>query len=72
MRNPFRIALVVLGGVLIVAAAGMLWQLTRPISSADQTAFVGPQVEGEVAPWILLAGILCMITAIAVGAVRRG
>lgn len=71
VRNPYRIALVMLGAVLVLAGAGMLWQLAQPITSASPTEYVIPQLEGMVAPWIALSGLLAIIAAIALGAFRR-
>ena len=70
-RNPYRIALVVLGVVLTAAGGGMLWHLAQPTSFTNSSDAVLPQLEFTTAPWIALAGLLAIVAAIALGAFRR-
>jgi H+/Cl- antiporter ClcA len=72
-RNPFRIALVVLGIALIAVAAALFWQTAEPRDgSGDTPATVAIQGLGYTfGPTLLLVGIVAIIVAIALGTVRR-
>jgi hypothetical protein len=71
-RNPFRVALIVLGIVLVAVAAGLVWQLAQPsTSTSDPNAYIGPQIAYQIAPPLALGGLVSIIAAIAVGVARR-
>jgi hypothetical protein len=71
-RNPFRIALFLLGAVLIIAAASLLWQQLQTVSSSQGPAdVVFQQVIYIFGPMLMLAGIVSIVVAVATLAVRR-
>jgi hypothetical protein len=73
-RNPFRIALVVLGIALVVSSAGLFWQMAQDHSSASvqSPADIAIQQLGYTfAPTLLLVGIIALVVAIALGVLRR-
>ena len=67
-RNPFRIALVVLGVALLAAGGGMTWFLALGQSQGSTPwATMLAQLPYELMPTAVLAGIAAIIAAIAIG-----
>jgi hypothetical protein len=68
-RNPFRIALAVLGVVLLAATGWLIQQSTSATSEPGLSALV--QFAQVMTPVLGFAGFAAVIVAIAIGAVRR-
>jgi hypothetical protein len=70
-RDPFRIALVVLGVALLVTTGAFIQQITVTESATDPARQAFLQLAQQLVPVTGFGGFSALIAAIALGAVRR-
>jgi hypothetical protein len=70
-RNPFRIALGIVGVVLLIAAGALIQQSVATQSTVDEVRNAFLQVAQPLIPTLGFSGFLAVILAISLGGVRR-